>query len=186
MARTHTVVAGDTLSAIALRFYGDANLFPLIAAANGIANPNVITVGQVLTIPDLPSQAPLQPFSHALGLGWSNHETEADARPFTVPAGKRLVLEDISIAAVMDRGQALTVNLIRVDLEGHHLRHGIPVIHQMSTSSPSPTSHYAGGRPIRVYLESGETLSAHAKRDTDTRGAFVDIFVYGYFMDVSP
>ena len=52
MARTHTVVAGDTLAALALRFYGDADLYPLIATASGIADPNVIGVGQRLIIPD--------------------------------------------------------------------------------------------------------------------------------------
>src|SRR6478672_3903208 len=46
----HTVVAGDTLSALAVRFYGDAALYPLIATVNGIADPNVINVGQVLVI----------------------------------------------------------------------------------------------------------------------------------------
>ncbi|MFW0792125.1 LysM peptidoglycan-binding domain-containing protein [Gordonia sp. CPCC 205333] len=53
MPRTHTVAPGDTLSAIAQRFYGQAGLFGFIAAANRIANPNMINVGQVLTLPDL-------------------------------------------------------------------------------------------------------------------------------------
>ena len=52
MVRTHTVVAGETLSALALRFYGDAELYRLIATASGIADPNVINVGQRLIIPD--------------------------------------------------------------------------------------------------------------------------------------
>jgi S-formylglutathione hydrolase FrmB len=52
MVRTHTVVAGETLSALALRFYGDAELHRLIATASGIANPNVIDVGQRLLFPD--------------------------------------------------------------------------------------------------------------------------------------
>ena len=52
MVRTHTVVAGETLSALALRFYGDAELYRLIATASGIANPNVIDVGQRLIMPD--------------------------------------------------------------------------------------------------------------------------------------
>ena len=42
MVRTHTVVAGETLSALALRFYGDAELYRLIASASGIADPDVI------------------------------------------------------------------------------------------------------------------------------------------------
>ena len=52
MVRTHTVVAGETLSALALRFYGDAELHRLIATASGISNPNVIDVGQRLLFPD--------------------------------------------------------------------------------------------------------------------------------------
>jgi S-formylglutathione hydrolase FrmB/LysM repeat protein len=52
MVRTHTVVAGETLSALALRFYGDAELYGLIATASGIADPDVIDVGQRLTFPD--------------------------------------------------------------------------------------------------------------------------------------
>ena len=52
MVRTHTVVAGETLSALALRFYGDAELYRLIATASGIADPNVIDVGQRLIMPD--------------------------------------------------------------------------------------------------------------------------------------
>ncbi|WP_133067032.1 LysM peptidoglycan-binding domain-containing protein, partial [Mycolicibacterium sphagni] len=50
-ARTYTVVAGDTLSAIAERFYGDGNRYQQIADASGIANPDLIQPGQVLTIP---------------------------------------------------------------------------------------------------------------------------------------
>ena len=53
MIRTHTVVAGETLWALALRFYGDAELNRLIATANGIADPNVIDAGQRLIIPDI-------------------------------------------------------------------------------------------------------------------------------------
>jgi nucleoid-associated protein YgaU len=52
LLRTYTVVAGDTLSGIAVRFYGSAGRVPMLAAVNGIADPDVIEVGQVLIIPD--------------------------------------------------------------------------------------------------------------------------------------
>ncbi|UNB54051.1 alpha/beta hydrolase-fold protein [Mycolicibacterium sp. YH-1] len=52
MVRTHVVISGETLSALALRFYGDARLYPLIATASGIANPDVLAVGQRLVFPD--------------------------------------------------------------------------------------------------------------------------------------
>ena len=49
--RTHTVVAGDTLFHIAKQYLGDGNRYPELAAANGIANPDHIEVGQLITIP---------------------------------------------------------------------------------------------------------------------------------------
>ena len=48
---TYTVVSGDTLWAIAERFYGDGNKYHQIAEASGIANPDLIHPGQVVTIP---------------------------------------------------------------------------------------------------------------------------------------
>lgn len=52
-AKTYPVQAGDTLGAIARKFYGDAGKYPGLAAANGIQNPHLIHPGQVLTIPEL-------------------------------------------------------------------------------------------------------------------------------------
>ncbi|GGU75074.1 putative mannose-specific lectin precursor [Streptomyces albospinus] len=49
--RTYTVEPGDTLWAVAERFYGDGNRYGEIAAVSGIDNPDAVNVGQVLTIP---------------------------------------------------------------------------------------------------------------------------------------
>jgi nucleoid-associated protein YgaU len=49
--RTYTVIHGDTLSAIAARFYGDGSKDQAIAEANGIPDPDLIHPGQVLIIP---------------------------------------------------------------------------------------------------------------------------------------
>ncbi|MCP2275262.1 LysM peptidoglycan-binding domain-containing protein [Nocardia amikacinitolerans] len=49
--RTYTVEPGDTLWAVAERFYGDGNRYQEIADASGIPNPDAIEPGQVLTIP---------------------------------------------------------------------------------------------------------------------------------------
>ena len=57
---TYTVQAGDTLGAICRRFYGDFSLYGRLAAANGIANPDLIHPGQVLRLPvreELPAAA---------------------------------------------------------------------------------------------------------------------------------
>jgi nucleoid-associated protein YgaU len=47
----YTVQKGDTLWAIAKKYYGDGNKYTEIAKANNISNPNVISVGQKLLIP---------------------------------------------------------------------------------------------------------------------------------------
>ena len=51
----HEVKPGDTLGAIAQRFYGKASLYPKIFEANRdiLANPDLIKVGQKLKIPKL-------------------------------------------------------------------------------------------------------------------------------------
>jgi hypothetical protein len=49
--RTYTVESGDSLWAIAERFYGDGSKYQVIADASGVPNPDLIHPGQVLTIP---------------------------------------------------------------------------------------------------------------------------------------
>jgi nucleoid-associated protein YgaU len=50
-ARTYTVISGDMLWSIAEHFYGDGHKYQVIADASGVANPDLIYPGQVLTIP---------------------------------------------------------------------------------------------------------------------------------------
>lgn len=52
----YTVAAGDSLSKIAKRFYGDAKLWHLIHEANSdlVKNPDLIQVGWTLMIPPKP------------------------------------------------------------------------------------------------------------------------------------
>ena len=52
--RTYTVAAGDSLSKIAKKFYGDGNKWKRIFEANRdtVKNPDLIHPGQVLKIPE--------------------------------------------------------------------------------------------------------------------------------------
>lgn len=47
---SYTVKSGDTLWAIAKREYGDGSKYTEIASKNGLSNPNLIQVGQVLLL----------------------------------------------------------------------------------------------------------------------------------------
>lgn len=50
-ARRHTVAAGETLWAIADRYYGDGNLWQRLGDANGLRRASPLTVGLVLRLP---------------------------------------------------------------------------------------------------------------------------------------
>jgi nucleoid-associated protein YgaU len=51
--QAYTIKAGDTLSAISKLFYGNANKYPEVAKANGIADANTIRVGTTIQLPVL-------------------------------------------------------------------------------------------------------------------------------------
>jgi hypothetical protein len=53
-SKVHRVVAGETLSAIAGRFYGDPTNWRPIAIENGIDDPRALAAGASLLIPPLP------------------------------------------------------------------------------------------------------------------------------------
>src|SRR6185312_9741868 len=105
MVRTHTVVAGETLSALALRYYGDAELYRLIATASGIADPNVINVGQRLIMPDFTRYTAVAGdtlsglavrFYGDAGLAWLIARASGIAESSVVNAWQRLIIPDIT------------------------------------------------------------------------------------------
>ncbi|WP_242835632.1 LysM peptidoglycan-binding domain-containing protein [Ruminiclostridium josui] len=50
-SKSYTIKRGDTLSAICRKHYGNAALYPKLAAVNGIKNPNLISSGKTLKLP---------------------------------------------------------------------------------------------------------------------------------------
>jgi len=55
--RTYTIRQGDSLADVAQRTYGDRSLYRMLADYNGIADPDLILVGQVIRIPANPCAA---------------------------------------------------------------------------------------------------------------------------------
>lgn len=49
--RKYKVKSGDTLSGISKKFYGTVSKYHMLAQVNHIKNPNLIFIGQILTIP---------------------------------------------------------------------------------------------------------------------------------------
>lgn len=91
---TYHVQAGDTLSAIAARELGHRDAFVEIADANDLRNPDVIEVGQVLTLPSGSTATPPSPSGSSAtsplpkgdkGKGPGATPREAPSRPRPVP-----------------------------------------------------------------------------------------------------
>ena len=59
-AEEYKVVAGDSLSKLAEKYYGDRALWPILARENNIANPNIIHVDSTLKIPSKDSAAQIK------------------------------------------------------------------------------------------------------------------------------
>ncbi len=105
MARTHTVAAGETLSALALRYYGEADLHRLIATASGVTNPNAVNVGQHLIMPDFSRHTVAagdtlsrlaSRFYGDAELDWLIASASGIAESSTVNPGQRLIIPDIT------------------------------------------------------------------------------------------
>lgn len=58
MATVYVVRKGDTLSAIARKYNTSVKV---LAELNRIANPDIIRVGQVLTLPEIKAEKPSEP-----------------------------------------------------------------------------------------------------------------------------
>jgi S-formylglutathione hydrolase FrmB/LysM repeat protein len=121
MIRTHTVVAGETLWALALRFYGDAELHRLIATASGIADPNVIDVGQRLIFPDFTRYTAVAGDTLSALASRFYGDAELDrliatasgiADPGGIDAGQRLIIPDITRYTVV-AGDTLSALAVR-------------------------------------------------------------------------
>ena len=75
----HQIAPGESLSKIAHAYYGDYNLFSVIAKFNGIDDPTSVRVGQKIKIPKLDSQSEGQPESSPGTVYTPSSESDADA-----------------------------------------------------------------------------------------------------------
>jgi hypothetical protein len=114
MSRKYQVQAGDTLFAISKRFYGEPTYFGLIAAANPSIDPNKISPGQTISIPDLPDHWDVVQATGTNSIDKTGVFSVQIACP--VPAGIRLVVESVSGRLVQQQGLLSPIVLGQTDI----------------------------------------------------------------------
>lgn len=103
-AGSYTVVKGDSLWAICKKIYGDGSLAYKLATANGIANPNLIYPGQVLT---LPGKADLTGYAAAPAPAVTAAPTATSSEGSSPKQNRRKTTETRSAEAITEARAAL-------------------------------------------------------------------------------
>jgi nucleoid-associated protein YgaU len=83
----YQVVAGDTLSGLAHRFYGDERRWRAISAANDLTDPDHIVVGQELLIPYVTLRYRVRPGDTKAGLAQHFYGDSTLSEVFEIPNG---------------------------------------------------------------------------------------------------
>ncbi|MGQ0613835.1 MAG: LysM peptidoglycan-binding domain-containing protein [Planctomycetaceae bacterium] len=111
--RVHVVAAGETLDEIAVRYYGTIKGVARIVAANGLQDPNRISINQKLTIPDAADTARQPPAAR---------EPRTDGGTTTVPESYRVTEGESDLYAICRRmygAEGLSARVARVmDING--------------------------------------------------------------------
>jgi hypothetical protein len=101
-----------------------------------------------------------------------------------IPAGKRLVIETVSVHATVPPGQHFDqVLVITRDLSGFDVANVGLVPVKTATSSDGTVDHYFLTQPLRLYAEPGTPLRFIAERDANTGQAAIFIQFVGYLVD---
>ena len=103
----------------------------------------------------------------------------SDAVSFTVPAGKRFVVEQASAVADMPTGQRVSAN---VTTTGGGLN-GRSWLALASQGAISGFDRYTTTQPTRMYADASTTVSFQASRSDASSSASLNFSVTGYLVD---
>jgi len=102
-----------------------------------------------------------------------------------VPAGKRLVIEHVSVRAELPLGQTARASIV-VSLEGRRVSHYLVMVSQGTViGSPTNRAAFITSQPIRLYADHGQgAWGVNVERDSSVEGAIAYASISGHFVDL--
>lgn len=128
-----------------------------------------------------------QPFTYYATLTFSPGFAAAgalDPQPFTVPAGKRLVIEFASAYAQIPGGQ--NVIFARIDTSQATAEKIYLTMEHSATflQAGNPVEGFVSTHPVFTVLEPNTFVSPLAARDSGTGTGFLQIHIAGHYVDI--
>jgi hypothetical protein len=113
-------------------------------------------------------------------------ETQAGGLMYTVPAGKRLVIEFVSVRTFVDPGQKVFVD---VGVSDGQTTYDINLAPTLVGTFPAGNSGLFGDRSAisqqtRLYANAGDTVHAFVQKNDDAGAGQANLTVTGYLVDV--
>ena len=174
--------------------YGQGGGTKSVEVVNTAANPVPVTgtiAGGTVQIGNTPS-APVpvldvasgarQPFQAFIVEALQDGENNAgDRASFTVPAGKRLVIEHVTYLEPVPAGQGRRVRLDAV-ADGRACRHQLLL--ERGPGFSGGTEDVKASQPIRAYADGGTSVIFRVSRNATSGVSGFNISVSGYLVDM--
>jgi hypothetical protein len=102
-----------------------------------------------------------------------------------IPAGKRLVIEHVSVRAELPLGQTARASIV-VSLEEGRVSHYLVMVSQGTViGSPTNRAAFVASQPIRLYADHGQgAWGVNVDRDSGVEGAIAYASISGHFVDL--
>lgn len=104
---------------------------------------------------------------------------------YTVPAGKRLVVETVSYSVVVEPGQNLVSILFGLNTPLPYFQVGSPNLYGVSTSPyfNGAAFIYSATQPLRIYLDEGQSFTGGGSVNSSGSSYEQDFSFSGYLVD---
>jgi hypothetical protein len=155
-----------------------------IAGSVSVTNTPNVNVGNSASapIPIVDMNDGRQPFQASTFVVHPNGTNVDTMNVATIPAGKRLVIEFISVSAQVPPGQHLELATVQTLAGGHGAAHQLLI--QAQPDAVIGDDIYRAVQELRLYADPGSTVQVLVRRNSGLGQATFGVTISGYFVNL--